>query len=425
MEITGKTALVTGANRGYGANNGRLIDSQWSEELRAASSDNQSRLTWTAGLMYYGENNALSPFVIDNYFAGAGHSGTAASFAAHQQTTSYSVFADAKFNISRVVSLTIGGRETLDKKYFYNDFVVTTINQFAPPAAPLVPAGSVLRTLPSQASAGFKNFSPRAVLDYQITPAIFSYASLSRGYKAGGFNAYAVGSSPPFGPEKNTAYEIGLKSDLFDRRARVNVSVFDYEYRDLQIRQGVPSGGVSIVNVPKARSSGAEVEGSWLPIPSLTLNANVAYADAHITEGRLGQVNGPSFVFGTAATSVVNVAGNQLSRAPHWQAYVSADYKFNVPGFASIDALVAYRHQGAEYFLETQQQPGNTFYQSAWNQVDLRVNVMPIHTGLTVAAFVNNLNNERHISAVSTLFALPNAVVNPPRQYGVQMTYPF
>jgi iron complex outermembrane receptor protein len=418
--------FVTGVNGGYGANHGGFLDSQWSEELRVASGDDRSRLTWTAGVMYYGEYNAMSPFVIYNYLAGPGGSGTAATFDAHQQTTSYSVFADAKFKISQAISLTIGGRETTDKKYFYNDFRLTTVNQFAPPPpAPLSPSGAVLRSAPSQESTSFKNFSPRAVLDYQIATGIFSYASVSRGYKAGGFNAYAVGPSTPFEPEKNTAYEIGVKSDLFDRRARVNLSVFDYEYRDLQIRQGVPSGGVSIVNVPKARSSGAELEGSWLPIPSVTLNANVAYADAHITKGQLGQVNGPSFVFGTAATSVVNVAGNQLSRAPHWQAYVSGDYKFNVPSFASIDALIAYRYQGAEYFLETQQRPGSPFYQGAWNQVDLRVSVMPIHTQLTVAAFVNNLNDERHISAVSTLFALPNAAVNPPRQYGVQISYPF
>ncbi len=419
--------FVTGANNGYGTNSGTLIDSQWSEEVRAASTDTASRFKWTAGGMFYGENNALAPFIINDYLVGPGGAGTSAIFDAHQQTLSWSGFAEASYKITEKLKLTVGGRYTVDKKDFSDLFTLRTINQFAPPGppAPLFPAGSVLVALPSDGTSYFYNFSPRAVLDYQFTDKIFGYASISRGYKSGGYNAFDTGPTPPFAPEKNTAYEVGLKTDLLDGRARLNISGFDYEYSNLQIRQGVPSGGVSIANVASARSTGGEIEGQLIPIPGLTLTGNVAYDDAHILKGVLGQVNGPSFVFGSATTSVVSVAGNQLSRAPHWQTYLAADYKWGVGDFGTADVLFDFRSQSAEYFLETEQQTGNTFYGNGWSQVDLHISFVPQNSRWTIAGFIENLNDERHVTQVAAAFALPLASVNAPRQFGLQLGYRF
>ena len=286
-------------------------------------------------------------------------------------------------------------------------------------------AGTVLVALPSGGTSYFYNFSPRAVVDYRFTDKIFGYASVSRGYKSGGYNAFDTGPTPPFAPEKNTAYEIGVKSDFLGGRARLNLSAFDYEYSNLQIRQGVPSGGVSIANVDSARSRGGEIEGQVIPLPGLTLTGNIAYDDATILKGVLGQVNGPSFVFGTAATSVVSVAANQLSRAPHWQTYLAADYKWGVSDLGTADVLFDFRSQSSEYFLETEQQAGNTFYGNGWSQVDLHVSFVPLHTRWTIAGFIENLNNERHVTQVAAAFALPLASVNAPRQFGLQLGYRF
>jgi len=419
--------FVTGANDGYGTNSGTLIDSQWSEELRAASTDSTSRYKWTAGAMFYGENNAISPFIINDYLVGPGGAGTSAIFDAHQQTLSWSGFAEGSYKITDKLSFTLGGRYSVDKKDFSDLFTLKTINQFAPPGppVPLFPAGTVLALLPSGGTSYFYNFSPRAVVDYQFTDTLFGYASVSRGYKSGGYNAFDTGPTPPFAPEKNTAYEAGVKSDLLGGRARLNVSAYDYEYSNLQIRQGVPSGGVSIANVASARSAGGEIEGQLVPIPGLTLTGNIAYDDAYILKGVLGQVNGPSFVFGSATTSVVSVAGNQLSRAPHWETYLAADYKWAIGEFGTADALFDFRSQSAEYFLETEQQVGNTFYGNGWYQVDLHVSFVPRNTRFTIAGFIENLNDERHVTQVASAFALPLASVNAPRQFGLQLGYRF
>jgi len=60
------------------------------------------------------------------------------------------------------------------------------------------------------------------------------YTSYNRGFKSGGFNV-AAPTDPAFKPEKLDAYEIGLKSDLFDRRLRLNTSAFYYDYTNLQV----------------------------------------------------------------------------------------------------------------------------------------------------------------------------------------------
>ncbi|HWU02653.1 MAG TPA: TonB-dependent receptor [Novosphingobium sp.] len=130
-------------------------------------------------------------------------------------------------------------------------------------------------------------WSGRAALDWRFSRQAHAYASVSRGVKSGGFTTYNTGIPDqlnPYNPEKLVAYELGIKSDLFDRKLRVNVSGFYYDYYDYQL-QGVIYTGSSrvgrILNVPRANLWGGELEITAAPIEGLQITQSLAYKIGH------------------------------------------------------------------------------------------------------------------------------------------------
>src|SRR3546814_7607847 len=81
-------------------------------------------------------------------------------------------------------------------------------------------------------------FTPSATLDVRITPDVLGYFTFSRGFKSGGFTQRVFPpepEAPSFAPEFARLFEVGLKTELFDRRLRLNIAAFDTKYTDLQI----------------------------------------------------------------------------------------------------------------------------------------------------------------------------------------------
>src|SRR3546814_8004504 len=98
---------------------------------------------------------------------------------------------------------------------------------------------------------------------WKATDDVLLYGSIARGYKSGGFQGLsgtAEGASTPYDPEFAWSYEVGAKTDWFDRRLRLNIAAFRTDYSDLQISQLVPLCCVVVSNAAKARIKGVEVE---------------------------------------------------------------------------------------------------------------------------------------------------------------------
>ena len=80
----------------------------------------------------------------------------------------------------------------------------------------------------------FNRFNYRIALDHQFEPNLMGYVSYSTGFKSGGYNL-TVSNNPPYKPEDIKATEVGLKSELFDRHLRLNVSAYNYLYSNIQV----------------------------------------------------------------------------------------------------------------------------------------------------------------------------------------------
>jgi iron complex outermembrane receptor protein len=123
------------------------------------------------------------------------------------------------------------------------------------------------------ADTTFTNFSPKATIDYTTTNSL-TYFTVSKGFKSGAYNLTAPGDLMPVQPEKLTAYELGYKLTFAEGKARLEASLYDYDYRDLQVEfitnQTAP---VSLGNADKATSRGLELSLVTQPITGLNLNA--------------------------------------------------------------------------------------------------------------------------------------------------------
>ncbi len=409
-------------------NNSAVIGSrQLSQELRLSSSADDPFL-WTVGAYHYNEDTDVV-FDINN-FQGLFGAGTAARFDARQRLESWAVFADASYAFSERLSLTLGGRFSNEDKRFANKQTVSTIRESTLPidlgpfqAGTLIPGGTLFADPPVFSSAAsFNNVSPRAVLEYELRPNVLTYASYSEGFKSGGFNSF--GLSPAFEEEEVQAFEIGVKSELLQRRLRLNAAAFTYDYSNLQVRLPVPTGGVTIDNAGAAKAWGLEFEASLLVTDRLRLDGNIAFLNTELVEFDTQQVpEDLMFLLGAPIPlQSVSAAGNELTRAPKLSMFASLQYAVDLgKDFEGLLEL-AYRYQDEVFFLETNQDR-NTFKGGSANRLDLRFAVHPHRGSWDAALFLNNVNDDRSITQVTALGSYPNAAISPPRQYGVEFTY--
>ena len=408
-------------------NSGTIGSTQRSHELRL-SSNADDPFRWTVGAYHYSEDTDVI-FDINN-FQGLFGAGTAARFDARQQLESWAAFADARYAFTDRLSLTLGGRFSKEDKRFANKQTVATIREsvlpidLGPfPAGSRIPGSTLFADPPVFTSAAsFNNFSPRAVLEYDVLPNALAYASYSEGYKSGGFNSF--GLSPAFEEEEVQAFEIGVKTELLEGRLRLNAAGFTYDYSNLQVRLPVPTGGVNIVNAGAAKAWGLELEASLLVTDRLRLDGNIAFLNTELV--RFDTLQVPEDLMYLLGAPIplqpVSAAGNELTRAPEISFFASLQYALDLgKDFEGLFEL-AWRYQDEVYFLETNQDR-NTFKGGSANRLDLRFAVHPHQGAWDAALYVNNLTDDRSITQVTALGSYPNAAISPPRQYGVEFSY--
>ena len=261
-------------------------DNQFTQEFQLNYSSD--RFNMVGGLYYY-QGDACGKFGVI-----LGLSGITLENGGCVETKSYSAYAQGSYDLTDKLSLSLGGRYTNDKKsanvyrYIYLGAVFPTIPADQPTAAPLV----VQSDFADEKS--WNKFTPHIGLDLQINDDIMTYAKFSTGFKSGGFDMRGnVSANPnaaePFDPETVNTYEIGLKSELLDGRARVNIAAFYNDYKDMQVtvQRSINNGtdfASQVLNAANEEMKGFEIEASFAVSEALTLNASMGYIDASFKE---------------------------------------------------------------------------------------------------------------------------------------------
>ncbi|WP_196221855.1 TonB-dependent receptor [Sphingobium sp. CAP-1] len=182
----------------------------------------------------------------------------------------------------------------------------------------------LIRT-PFQSKLYEDNVSWRVGVNYKPTRDVLLYSLVSRGYKSGNFPTVPASTTQQFAPVKQesvTAYEIGIKATALDRRLQVNAAIFHYTYDDKQIR-GLVIDPIfnqleKLVNVPKSRINGAEIDITARPMSGLTLRTAGTWIDSKVL----------NFVGINNDRVLGDYRGSELPFSPKWQLVGDAEYRW-------------------------------------------------------------------------------------------------
>ncbi len=324
---------------------------------------------------------------------------------------SYAVYTQWRYRFSDEFRLTVGARYTNDtKKYFEEDIILG--------------ASSIAKNKETWGA-----FTPRIAIDYSPVDDVTLYASLSRGFKAGGFNTFSgVGGVPDdYAPEFVWNYEAGVKAAMLDKKLRTSLSVFYMDYTDLQ--QGLlltPEGGgipvQSVRNASAATIKGIEMEAEAFLSENFMLTASGTWLDATFDELMTNDQIFPEL-------GERDLRGNKLVRAPEWQFSVSGEYTIPL----GEDWLAIMR---ADYYW--QDQVFFTFFnhdmnsQDSYGLLNLSTAIETLDGQWRVSVFARNILDKRYVSTSTTfLAASPEGEktrfgnLGEPRMYGISLAYKF
>jgi iron complex outermembrane receptor protein len=372
-----------------------LHNDQFSQEVRLESNDNDSPLKWVVGGLFMGRTwdgtqRFYSLFPTLNNFLDY----------AQQTDDSYAAFAQVDYTILPGLELTGGIRYTAEAKD-----ILRVPSHYAPLGSP----GSFFF------NKSWSNISYKLGADYHIDDNKMVYASFSTGFVAGGFNSRvdsAALTGLPYSPEEVEAWEIGLKSDWYEHRLRVNLAAFTNKYSQLQVGAFIPGGGLqqAIVNNAYERAQGLEAEITAIPIDHLNLSASVGYLDAHYT----------SFFANVFGTGAADYSYLQVARAPKWTARFDAFYDIDLDGYGTLTPDASYSYETSHYTDLTNSIVG---FQKSYGVWDASLSYVEPEGRYKVSIWGKNLNNQlRILSAVPSSGYFTQLYFDNPLTFGADLT---
>lgn len=254
----------------------------------------------------------------------------------------------------------------------------------------------------------FSNFSPAATLAMQWTPQLMSYAKVSKGYKAGGSAEGGPDFTATYGPEKIISYELGLKSQLFDRMLILNMAAFRNEFDDLQldfVADPVDTSVVATSNAGKATVSGLEFEIVFQPTADVDFIASYTYLDPKLKSIRAPA--GTNFDPFLNSSSPVQVGDDVtayfvLPFLPENAFSLAADWTFLQLGTKTFSAHASYKYQEAFFTMAGAGPivPGRNFFRNESTRLlDARITLTSSLSNskeVAVSLYGKNLTDDRH-----------------------------
>jgi len=308
----------------------------FSQEARLASTGT-GPFGWVGGV-FYSDQTLNEKFYSDFSDADIGFpAGTTPQIVLTQygqKAESIGEFGQVNYRFNDSLKATLGAREDHETRELIG---LNTGLLVGPFSLPSFTGGAINNSITSNLPSG------KFELDYTPQDGTLVYESISRGVKSGGFTAHNTTLAPvadPFGPERLTAYEVGIKSDL-TRTLRVNVATFYYRYRNEQVLGKILDSSGSYVGKfvnADSRLSGGDADLEWHPIAGLSLSQYAGFVEGYFTGKVLN-------------SSAVDYDGRPLS-VPKWSYGGDLSYAWNLADFkVTAESNYSFHDTYSQFYL--------------------------------------------------------------------------
>ena len=376
---------------------------QFSQELQFTGTTANDRLEWVFGLYYFeehgfeGEKNAvfreLLPLIGLDLSRDTSYTTSNKSYATYGQGT---------YRLTDRLSVTAGVRYTYETKKISRQTLTFEGDAF------IVPNES--------RNDSWGAFSGRLGLEYRWNDDLMSYASVANGFKSGGIfgDATKIGTFLSWDPEYLTTYEVGLRSELLDRRLQLNATLFYSDYKDTQftVQRVAPNGTAArlVDNAAASRIQGFELEAVLRPVRNLTFRGGLGYTDAKYTK--------------FDPTIGIN-KDTKFASTPKWVATIGGQYVLPVGGVGDLIANVDYAYKSKIHY-DAYNSP--FLVQGGYGLLNARLSLELDEGRWSLSAFGTNLTNKKYINSGTDAYAVLGIVAvqyERPREWGISVKRSF
>jgi iron complex outermembrane receptor protein len=309
------------------------------------------------------------------------------------------VFGEGTYHFNNYLALTLGGR-LFDTKIIGQSSIAGLLEYLA--TNPSVLSFSYESTERS------RGFVPKASLTWNAAHNIMMYALADKGFRFGGPNVNPPSATNPFppsyAPDSLWNYELGVRTNWFDRSLQWDATAFYIDWSNIQVRLGTPSGLAYATNAGKAASYGLENSASWQPISGFSAQGSLTYLNATLTQP-----------FRSGA--IVEPAGAVLPGASRWN--VSGTVRYQMlrvqlqPSFQLTDRFIS--SAPAEFAA------GAPLAQGDFNLLDGRVST--IVKGVLATIYVSNIADRRGVTGAVYRTGSTDQYITRPRTIGFTFDY--
>ncbi len=377
---------------------------QDSHEVRLSSADSGA-LQWVLGAYTFKE--VTRHIDLDVLLPAAFGGGRAIHFVQDPAVSkSTAIFGQATYALAPALRATLGLRSTHDEKSREGETRVG-------------PADTPIGVVGNSAAGKWTSSTYRIGAEYDLSPAQMAYATVSTGYKAGGFNdGNGVVGDPNYNPnlyykpETITSYEAGIKGRFLENKVQLGASAFFYDYADLQKSAAVNNSLVTL-NAGKASVKGVELEGR----AAIGAAGRVNFA-LGLLSAKYKQYTSPSGQ---------SLSGQSLDRAPKATLTLGYTHNWDLSTGASLTAYAGVRYSTAYYLSDTgtPTQAPLFFAQPSFTKSDLTLTYSSADDRWSVQAFVKNIENKGQLASLFTNGGSSYATLTEPRTAGIRGSFKF
>ena len=418
--------------------------SQYSQELRLASEADKS-LRWITGLFWFKEKT-IGNTTAFSYFAGtAANGGRANSTNLNQENRVASGYGEIEFDVTKQLTVTAGIRATREELSGTNTTVQRSLTDAVTRAALLPTSGqrpittAELLALPvgtgrnvyvdTPFEKSFSQSGGKLGVKYSVDAQTMVFGTVSQGFKSGSYSAAPAQSIngsffTPTNPETLTAYEIGLKTTTADRKLKLNLTGYYYQYKDQQLLRTTSLPGLGIVaaqvNAGKSNLQGVELEAQWAPGGGWNIDLGVGYLKTKIVEFTQDEACVAN-AGGCPASGVrkLDFSGQELTNSPRLTTNLTIRKEWKLDGGNTLSIGGDYSYRAKRFFNI----PNNTLESSeAYSLVNAQATYrFGAKQQYRLTAWGKNLNDKVYFLNKSVFAAAGTmeALIGDPRTFGL------